>query len=168
LDDRTSLALGGLWEFHADQLLEPRGLPVTSDLLLEISQPWRDYHPLPDTPKGPLRKASYVMLVMGLRPKPEGYALRAARGSGGMRLIAAPRYAPSGQVVAEESRFHPFWQKLREYLRATLALTFGPKASDEIWMLIVQRWDSALDDRGSVPRLSVAEGSRDARPETAR
>jgi hypothetical protein len=154
--DQSSLALGGLWEFHAQTLLEPAQRRWGSELLLEISQPWRDYRPL--QAQEPLERGSYVLLVRGFMPRPQGYALQLVSPDSMTKLIVAPKYAP-GQAhrIQTEGVFAVFpW--LRSLLSPRLQLVFHPKALDEVWMIIVQRWQMSPDAAGSVPLVKLAQG----------
>lgn len=154
--ETSTLALGGLWEFHAETLLEPAERQLGSELLLEISQPWRDFRPLNGTQE-PLARGSYVLLVKGLTPRPEGYAVSLASLHSMSRVIVAPKYAPGrAQRVQTEPVFTVF-PLLRFFMDQRLHLIFKPEARDEIWMIIVQRWQAALDALGSIPHLRFAE-----------
>lgn len=155
--ETSALALGGLWEFHAQTLLEPAERQLGSELLLEISQPWRDYRPLEDGIQEPLARGSYVLLVKGLTPRPEGYAVNLASLHSMSRVIVAPKYAPGrAQRVQTRSIFTVF-PLLRSFIDQRLHLVFKPEARDEIWMIIVQRWQTAPNALGSIPRLQFAE-----------
>lgn len=155
--ETSSLALGGLWEFHAETLLEPAERRLGSELLLEISQPWRDYRPLTNGTQVPLNRGSYVLLVKGLTPRPEGYAVNLASLHSMSRVIVAPKYAPGRAQRVQTGPVFTVFPMLRFFIDQRLHLVFKPEARDEIWMIIVQRWHTALDALGSIPRLQFAE-----------
>lgn len=154
--ETSALALGGLWEFHAQTLLEPAERRLGSDLLLEISQPWRDYRPLENGDREPLDRGSYVLLLKGLTPRPEGYAVRLASLHSMSRVIVAPKYAPGRAQRVQTASLFTVFPMLRFFVNQELQLVFRPEALDEIWMIIVQRWQTAPDTRGSIPRLQFA------------
>jgi hypothetical protein len=156
--ERSSLALGGLWEFHAQTLLEPAQRRPGSELLLEISQPWRDYRPLRAQETGTLERGTYVLLVKGFKPRPEGYALQIVSPDGMTKLIVAPKYNPGQARRSQTEGVFAVFPWLRSFFGPRLQLVFHPLARDEIWMIIVQRWQTALDAVGSVPRLKFAHG----------
>ncbi len=153
--ERSSLALGGLWEFHAEKLLEPGQRRLGSELFLEISQPWRDYRPLTGELHEPLQRGSYVLLLKGFRPRPEGFAVQMATETMA-RVIVAPKYAPERAQRAQTHSFFAAFPLVRTMLRQQLQLIFTPQAQDEVWMIIVQRWQMPPDAKGSIPRLQFA------------
>jgi hypothetical protein len=155
--ETSALALGGLWEFHAQTLLEPAERQLGSDLLLEISQPWRDYRPLANGVHEPLARGSYVLLLKGLTPRPEGYAVKLASLHSMSRVIVAPKYAPGRAQRVQTGGIFTVFPILRFFLDQQLQLVFKPEALDEIWMIIVQRWQTAPHVMGSRPRLQLAE-----------
>jgi hypothetical protein len=154
--ETSALALGGLWEFHAQTLLEPAERRLGSDLLLEISQPWRDYRPLANGDREPLARGSYVLLLKGLAPRPEGYAVKLASPHSMSRVIVAPKYAPGRAQRVQTASLFTVFPMLRLFMDQELRLVFRPEALDEIWMIIVQRWQTAPDAFGSIPRLQFA------------
>lgn len=154
--ERSALALGGLWEFHAQKLLEPAQRRLGSELLLEISQPWRDFQPMRAGGHGALDRGSYVLLVKGFKPRPEGYALQMTSSQSMTRVIVAPKYAPGRAHRAQTEGFFAVFTLLRSLVEPRLNVVFAPRALDEIWMIIVQRWQTAPDAVGSIPRLQFA------------
>ncbi|HET9239643.1 MAG TPA: hypothetical protein VFO10_20455 [Oligoflexus sp.] len=155
--ETSALALGGLWEFHAETLLEPAERRLGSDLLLEISQPWRDYRPLTGGVQEPLARGSYVLLVKGLTPRPDGYAVKLASLHSMSRVIVAPKYAPGRAQRVQTASIFTVFPLLRYFMDQKLQLVFKPETRDEIWMIIVQRWQAAPNAWGSIPRLQFAE-----------
>jgi hypothetical protein len=153
----SALALGGLWEFHAQTLLEPAQRHRGSELLLEISQPWRNFQPLMPNGQGPLQRGSYVLLVKGFTPRPEGYALRIASPQSMTRMIVAPKYAPGLALRVQTEGVFAVFPMLRLLIGPRLNVVFKPRSPDETWLIIVQRWQTALDTQGSIPRLQFAE-----------
>lgn len=146
--ERSVLALGGLWEFHGEKLLEPAERTFPSELLVEISQPWQDLVPNSD-----LQKASYVLMVKGFKPRAQGYTLRINSRQSMTRVIASPRYAPERQQTAVTAAFAPIFRFLQSFIWQPLLVHFQPQSVDEIWMLVVQRWATPRDQRGPIPRL---------------
>ncbi len=155
--EASALALGGLWEFHAQRLLEPAQRLRGSELLLEISQPWRAFQPLNGQTEGALDRGSYVLFLKGFVPRPEGYALEIDAPESMTRVIVSPKYAPGrSHRVQTEGAFAVFpW--LRTILGVRLRLLFVPRAADEIWMVIIQRWQTDPDVEFAVPRLKLAQ-----------
>jgi len=155
--ERSELALGGLWEFHAQTLLEPEARLFGSDLLLEISQPWRHFQPLADHDPRPLQRGSYVLLLKGLEPRALGYAIQIASVHSMTRVIASPKYAPERSQRVQTEGFFKIFPQLGQFLAPPLKLLFSPGAVDEVWMIIVQRWQTTQDAVGSIPRLQFAK-----------
>lgn len=151
------LALGGLWEFHAQTLLEPEARQFGSDLSLEISRPWRDFQPLVGQDSRPLQQGSYVMQLKGLEPRAHGYVIQVASKNSMTRLIASPKYAPLRSQRVQTEGFFKIFPQLDRFLAPRLQLLFSPGAVDEIWLIIVQRWQTTEDAVGSVPRLRFAK-----------
>lgn len=158
--EQSELALGGLWEFHAQKLLEPGQRQVGSELLLEISQPWRDFQPLARDEARPLERGSYVLFIKGLLPKAGGYAVRIASHQSMTRVVVAPKYAPERSRRTQTQSVFAVFPWMRTFLESQVRLAFSPGAVDEIWMIIVQRWQAAPDAVGAVPRLQLAEKIR--------
>jgi hypothetical protein len=154
--DASVLALGGLWEFHAQKLLEPAQRERGSELLLEFSQPWSAYLPLDGKAGRSLEQGSYVLFLKGFVPRPEGYTLEIDSPESMTRVVVSPKYAPGqSHRVQTEGAFAVFpW--LRTLVGPRLKLWFVPRAVDEIWMVIVQRWQADPDVGFSVPRLKWA------------
>lgn len=154
--EHAALALGGLWEFHAQTLLEPGQRRLGSEHFFEISQPWRDYRPVISDQPGPLQRGSYVLLIKGLMPRAQGYVLQTASGKSMTRMIVAPKYAPERAQRVQTGSLFAVFPVLRSFAGPKLQLVFTPRALDEIWMIIVQRWQAAPEARGSIPRLQFA------------
>jgi len=76
-----------------------------------------------------------------LPPRPEGYRLSLEGENKHSQLLCLPRYAPERFILGVKS--------LSEE-SPLLELRFFPSASDEIWLLVVRRWQSEK----SIPRIS--------------
>lgn len=157
--DQSDLALGGLWEFHAQELLEPAQRAAGSEVLLDISQPWRDFQPMTNEDRKPLERGSYVMLLKGFVPHELGYAIHIASQQSMTRVIAAPKYAPERSRRVQTEGFFAFFPLLRPLFGPRLSLAFFPSTPDEIWVIIIQRWQTSPDTAGAIPRLEFTKKS---------
>jgi hypothetical protein len=97
------------------------------------------------------------MQLKGLEPRAHGYAIQVASRNSMTRVIASPKYAPLRSQRAQTEAFFKIFPQLGRFLAPPLQLLFSPAAVDEIWLIIVQRWQTTPDTVGSIPRLLFAK-----------
>lgn len=131
------------WPLFWGVLLDPlQPLPVEADAALT---PLSDFTQLgviegssyPYKPAGGLGAASFVRLVKGLLPQPQGYDLSMSGASTAYRVCAYPQDRPEHQVCEEVGK--PGLDRASTIPKTAPSLiTFFPESADQTWVLLYQ------------------------------
>lgn len=150
----SRVALGGLWEFYEDRWLKPEDYDYPSDTYADVDVAWQNFRSMSNGERLRERpRASYAMQFKGLRPSPEGYVLRLVTEGEGAQLKIFPKYAPERKIETSAFASDTLLSSKNQGSKDRLQLFFSPKSLDDIWIVIINRYQNQTFHVPTLERL---------------